>query len=506
VAAAASGSDRRSFLTKANQRPWPVNRRGRFSFSRPARLAKPLAAWQNRDMFPGPMSAIAGAILLWSLSAHAQTSPATGPVTVEALAEALKSADADVRREARQALIEIGSPSAMAVAPLLKEKDPLVRFRAAGVLAQLGPAAREALSELLQAMDDHDNDVRYRATWAMRHFGDDPRVVGALSAALLDRVYWIRSEAAEVLAGFGRGALPSLPWLIEALPLTRSTAHALAGIGPEAVEPLRVALEDVNPDARQHVLAAMAKMRPPPVEALDQIARALRDEDASVRAEAAGALGASGAAAAPVAHELAGAMRDPDPWVRITALRAAGQIGPLARSVAGAVLRAMEDAQPQVRWHAGAALNRIGADPSLAVAALSAAVSDRDPMVRMGAALHLGEYGPKAQAAVPAIRPALADPILAVRIAAATALIDVGVEPRVVLPALVEVASLGDLMSMSARVAAIRQVARLGSAAASAAPVLRRAMEDPVEQVRQAAQEALARIGRPATGPTTSPL
>lgn len=86
---------------------------------------------------------------------------------VPVMVEALRDADADVRKYAAATLIAIGRDAVPALLDAFKDKDSEVRANAAYVLGQMGPAAQEAVPVLLKAMKDDDTTIRRRVAFAL---------------------------------------------------------------------------------------------------------------------------------------------------------------------------------------------------------------------------------------------------------------------------------------------------------------------------------------------------
>ena len=92
---------------------------------------------------------------------------AAGPTATGPLVTALSRADPGVRRQAAQALAEIGDPSAaQAFADLLQDEDGSVRARGAQGLARIGAPA--AVDALVRTIDDLPDLLHYPFTMSVR--------------------------------------------------------------------------------------------------------------------------------------------------------------------------------------------------------------------------------------------------------------------------------------------------------------------------------------------------
>ena len=81
------------------------------------------------------------------------------PAVLQGLTEALKDSDAEVRKQAMQALARIHAPGyADVIAPALKDPDAEVRQQAAFALSQMRD--QRAVPSLIAALKDTDGDVR----------------------------------------------------------------------------------------------------------------------------------------------------------------------------------------------------------------------------------------------------------------------------------------------------------------------------------------------------------
>jgi beta-lactamase regulating signal transducer with metallopeptidase domain/HEAT repeat protein len=180
--------------------------------------------------------------------------------TIEALSEALKDEDAEVRQHALFALTQIGGPgTAEALAVALKDPNPEVRQRAAWGLGISHGEGRVDL--LVGALRDSDAEVREKAAWALGLKGNQSAIQPLINA-LRDENGEVRKMAAWALGLKGNG---------------------------QSVDPLIDALKDKDADVRQ--MAAWALGLRGDKRAAKALKAALKDEDKEVRKTAAWALG-----------------------------------------------------------------------------------------------------------------------------------------------------------------------------------------------------------------------
>ena len=213
---------------------------------------------------------------------HEEGEPArqVPPAVLQGLTEALKDSDAEVRKQAMQALARIHAPGMYdVIAQALKDPDagsaPAgrvravtdarsacravahrarsrirtrdVRQQAAFALGQLRSA--EAVPALSAALKDSDDDVREQALFALSQIRD-ASAVPAITAALTDKADNVREQAAFALSQLGDSK--AVPALVAALKdkepsVRQQAAFALSQIGDEsALEGLTAALKDVG--------------------------------------------------------------------------------------------------------------------------------------------------------------------------------------------------------------------------------------------------------------------
>jgi HEAT repeat protein len=122
----------------------------------------------------------------------------------DGLLAALRDNNEDVRREAAQALGQLGAATPDVTAGLLAalrdDKEEWVRRYAAQALGELGAATPDVTGGLLTALRDNNEDVRQEAAQALGQLGAaSPDVTGGLLAALRDDAVDVRYYAAQAL-------------------------------------------------------------------------------------------------------------------------------------------------------------------------------------------------------------------------------------------------------------------------------------------------------------------
>jgi len=217
-----------------------------------------------------------------------------------ALARLLEgTSDPELRRFSVWALGRVQAPPELAVPLLLTalaDSQPQMRISAAQSLAQVVPDARpDVVAALLHATRDADPGVVRTALFALRETRGLPagEVLQVAIGLLGHQDYYLRHEAANVLARLKDGALPALDQLRVALAdseeiVRNSAAAAIAAIGPEAapaVPELITALQDTKSGTRMFAARALGAIGPGAAIALPALEAARDDEGHYTRAE-----------------------------------------------------------------------------------------------------------------------------------------------------------------------------------------------------------------------------
>lgn len=213
------------------------------------------------------------------------------PRVFEPLTAALKDASPDIRQQAAFGLGRLRD--ARAIEPLtaaLTDSSADVREQAAFALGQL--RAKAAVPGLSTALKDTNADVREQAVFALGQIRDGS-AIDAIAPALHDANASVREQAAFALGQIRdhRAVEP----LISALKDEKSDVREQAAFAlgqlrdARAVEALVIALKDATPDVREQAAFALGQIRDP--RAIDGLTAALKDANSSVRQQAAFALG-----------------------------------------------------------------------------------------------------------------------------------------------------------------------------------------------------------------------
>ncbi|MFM6512207.1 MAG: NACHT domain-containing protein, partial [Microcystis panniformis] len=186
--------------------------------------------------------------------------------------------------------------------------------------------SNEVVNELNQALKDSDSDVRMNAVEALVEIGSETAIPGLLKA-LEDSEGYVRREAAEALGNIGtETAIPGLLKALEHSDgyVRWKAAEALGKIGSETAIPgLLKALEHSNKDVRENAASALGKIGSETATA--GLLKALEDSDSDVRWNAAFALCKIGSETAIAG--LLKALEHSNRYVRRKAAEALGEIG-----------------------------------------------------------------------------------------------------------------------------------------------------------------------------------
>jgi HEAT repeat protein len=254
---------------------------------------------------------------------------------------------------------------------------------------------------------------------------------------------------------------------------------------------LTAALKDENPRMRRAAARGLHELGAPPDVVAPAMIAALADADPQVLANVADALATLGPAAVP---KIVAALEIEE--LRGAALAVLGRMGPAAKDAVPALVNELARQDDPRRAEVQLALAAIGPDAAAAVPALVESLSSDDDHVRRTALYALGKIGPAASAAIPELRGHLRQGDKLRRVAVVWALLQIQPGDRrlvsMAVPLLIEALAADD--SLVRREAALA-LGNLGAAARAAVEPLKARLGDDDPSVREAAAEALAKIG-----------
>ncbi len=183
---------------------------------------------------------------------------------VEPLIAALQDPDEEVRREAVEALVRIGTPAMQPLVSALREEDSEVRRRVAEVIGRFYSSSdTEPLMHafVLSALKDGDALSRARMATLLGEIGD-----GWAVKPLIEALYYfnVREAAGKAILGIGEPALGPLMAALKHhhIPVRKAAAQLLGCIGdPRAASALQSALKDRDWEVREAARAALDAIR-----------------------------------------------------------------------------------------------------------------------------------------------------------------------------------------------------------------------------------------------------
>lgn len=188
----------------------------------------------------------------------------------------------------------------------LSQKSAGIRREAAEALADLGPRAGSAVPALIKALHDEDADVRLAVLAALEEIGAGSKAaVSDLTRLLSDHAPEVRTGAAYALGKLGPDAKPAVPDLQRLLASKDEVEQTVAGYALVRIAPSPMLIQTAVP----------------------LLIRALNDETSNLRVEAATLLGQIGGGRADAKSALQKASTDPDDAVRKAAVDAAKELG-----------------------------------------------------------------------------------------------------------------------------------------------------------------------------------
>ncbi len=190
-------------------------------------------------------------------------------------------------------------------------------------------------------------------------------------------------------------------------------------------------------------------------------------------------------------------LQNPDVIARLSAAKELGRLGAAAAPAIPALQERTKDSDEDVRRVAENSLRTIqaalAAGPSEQIQRLIRELQAPDVIARLVAAKELGKLGSAARDALPALQKAIQDPDADVRLVAANSvrLIQASSGQGQDLQKLIQQLSNADAL---VRMVAAKELAKMGAAAKVAVPGLQKLLQDPDEDVRRVASNALERI------------
>lgn len=408
--------------------------------------------------------------------------PAARPL----VAEALTSADKDVRSNATAALTTIGTVAVPELIEAVKSGTPTQRVGAATALGDLG--AVRAVPALISALSAVEQDVRLTARDSLVTLGEPG--VDLLIEAMANANAFTRLHSAEALGEIGddRAAEVLLEHINDDHRQVRLAAtYAVGKVGdPGAIAELITKLDDDDREMREAAAVSLGQLDAH--QALPQLVLALEDPIEAVREQAAAALGRIDPDDRDILTDIVARSRATDQGTRSAAVLALGLIGD-PRTAEAVAARLDPRAEPSIRVRRRAAAALASISSSASIDALIDAFGDQDWRVNYAAQEALAAIGE------PAVQPLInlldsADPLQALYARKALSAMD---PPPV--DALIEA---GRSSGAQVRLAAVLALSKL-SAENAALDALQAMTDDRDRRVREAAQRAVDELLGPDT-------
>lgn len=421
-----------------------------------------------------------------------------GPrVMLPILAELLKDPNPVVRTRIMAAVAERGVDALRLLIPALGNEE--TAYFACLIVAELGPGAKEAVPALVKLLDTKAPTLQREAIMALAAIGPDAAPAVEKLSGIVD------CPINGVPAIYALGSIGSVPGdvntkLVEKAegedPIVKTvSAWALAKLHPgderfvrRAAKLLVASLKSEDPNVRLAAVKALETLKADPKILRPIMLEALDNADEETTVAMLDALVSLGPQIVP---QLVAALKHEK--ARHYVCYMLGELGPGAAPATEALAGLLADADEKTQSEAAFALAEIGPDAAAAVPALQKALESAGP-VHFAAAYALGRIGQKAADAEPALLAKLkGDPTMALISAWALAHIhaDCATCREQALPILIR--GLDD-PDAKFRGEAASGVCCFGKAAEGAAQKLKELLNDPDEEVRQAAAAALKAI------------
>jgi HEAT repeat protein len=348
-----------------------------------------------------------------------------------ALANLLRHARPEIRREAALALGAIGAAASTAEPQLAAALDnELTRDAATFALGQIGKVAdstetkirtnaqsenkvlstvslwalvrfhpqdqqltQKAAEQLINRLKDENAFVRLAAARALSSLQLDPQItLPIFERVLADSDEATTHHALDALASLGKSAVPRLTAALEHQRLRPQVAYILGQIGPDAAEATDSLAElagDANARVSNETVFALAKIGPSAKAAVPKLLAALQKPECNNSHAIVYALGKIGAKDQATRSAIASRLQDEDRALAVLSAWALTELEsptPATNERLSPVLvRGLEDPLPQTRRVAAEALANLGPLAKDALPALETASKDSDEPVRQAA-------------------------------------------------------------------------------------------------------------------------
>jgi HEAT repeat protein len=441
----------------------------------------------RRIVRQGPTPSLEAAIAL--LSTGTREGARIGRDLTPDLIELTKSKDAAIREQAARCLGKV-FPDPSIVVPALQA------VLASGTVPERRAAAK-ALGDLVRRASE---DISYSSGGQEEDLSDFVRtgiaVVPAAGGALNDAERDVREVAAVTLAATAANVARAIPERVREVWPGSGDPEKEFQDARKALRPLAESLEKQTTKfilllkdrdrgvclAADGALEAMAEAR---LRLLQRAPNSEFDRPPKNQKPFSDPFQSLRTAVAPLAEQLS----DQDVRIRLAALYVLETLESEATSAAQAVMKSLKDSDPFVRWGAVRALGKMApVEPENAVPALAGLLNDPNGDVQITALAALARFGAAGKAAVPALREVIKRKDVAWRVQVINVCGSIGKEAT---PALADLIASLSAPQPEVRAAAARALGKIAPHSPLAEEALRKALNDPDSEVREAAGNAL---------------
>jgi HEAT repeat protein len=294
----------------------------------------------------------------------------------------LQSGNAKTRKKAAQELWRVPNPRALGLLAdvALTDPEPEVRQVATSALGRL--KVPERLDPLVKALRDQDPEVIKSAIFGLRRANDEKVILG-LVPMLRHPNFTVRASAGEAFdtVRWTPASKDERVWFC----VVKGWFERAAGMGVEAIPPLKLTAETAPVSLAVRAVEALAKFSDPGV--VRFLCKTLHAAEPAVCIAAAESLGKVGGSEAVSA--LIPCLRHSHTQVRAEAVRALAMLGAAEASVSISLM--LDDKEWEVRRAAAGALGKLNNPETLE--RLAKVLDDPDGDVREAAAVALGKTG-----------------------------------------------------------------------------------------------------------------
>ncbi len=419
----------------------------------------------------------------------------------------LSAHDDAVQLDALDGLMKFG-PLAVEAVPnligLLDHPANAVRARTANLLGRMGPVAADAVEKLNSKLGDRSPTVRHHVQRALQRIG--PVALPELIFSLIFAGEEAAVQATRSMAALERDAFPAVPYLTRALKaksarLRKEAARALATLRPPLDKEQDILVhilrreEPLDRPALAEALAVFPKVAKAAVPMLRKLLQPPKEGSEDPRPAAIQALGRLGSAAVVAVPDLLAIVMGEDSPLRSPAIVALGRIGPEAADAVPSLLELLPQEGEKRTLKIVEAFGRMGAPAAEAtMPVLVSMLPEAYGALRESLYKTFASFKSQASAAmVPLIQVIQGDGTAQVRIETMATLKAIGLHSPPLIHALTQ--ALNDPHD-EVRLAALDALSELERPDALSRTGLTRCLTDRDGQLRRRAARLLSRRGR----------